>query len=108
MILVLACTCGGVDQLARTALKEGGHPNWLNFAVAKGRSESIHKLETIEPLFGDTPQYKALHDKLGKGSGKYVIVLGCDPESHRIRWADIGRGKVEDMMDAQIIVSEYK
>lgn len=107
MIMVLACTCGGVDQLARTALKEGGYPRWLNFAIAKGRSESIRKLETIEPLFGDTPQYITLHDKLKKGSGKYVIVLGCDPESHRIRWADIGRGKVEDMMDAQIIVSEY-
>ncbi len=107
MIMVLACTCGGVDQLARTALKEGGYPRWLNFAIAKGRSESIRKLETIEPLFGDTPQYITLHDKLKKGSGKYVIVLGYDPNDHRIRWADIGRGKVEDMMDAQIIVSEY-
>lgn len=107
MIKIFACTCGGVDQLARTVLKEGGHPDWLNVPITKGRQESMRQLEKLKPLLGMNAGYNALYEKLNGGAGKYTIVFGYNQDG-AVRWADISRGAIKEMMDAQIIVSEFK
>lgn len=106
MIKVFACTCGGVDQLVRTALKDGGHPDWLNMPITKGRQESIRELDSLKPLLGMNAGFNALYDKLKSGAGKYIIIFGYTKEG-AVRWSDISRGTIKEMMDAEIIVSEF-
>lgn len=104
MIAIVTCTCGGAEGLARTALKNGGHPDWLNFRIAKGKQQTKYVLDTLRAKYGDVDSYKALETFTQK-SGKYVVIIAYDGK--KFAWTDISRGTLKDRLDAEILIKEF-
>lgn len=104
MIAVVTCTCGGAEGLARTALKNGGVENWLNYPIAQGKQQTKFVLDTMRSKFGDVDSFKALETYTQK-SGKYVIIIAHDGK--RFAWTDISRGSLKERLDAEILVKEF-
>ena len=104
MILVVTCTCGGAENLARTALKNGGHPNWLNLSIAQGKKQSEYVLDTLKSKFENVASYQALKDFIQKRS-RYVVIIGHDDKT--FAWTDIANGTLKDRLDAELLVEKF-
>lgn len=104
VIAVVTCTCGGAEGLARTALKNGGVGNWLDFPIAKGKQQTKYVLDTMRNKFGEVDSFKALETYTQK-SGKYVVIIANDGK--RFAWTDISRGSLKDRLDAEILIKEF-
>ena len=104
MIAVVTCTCGGAEGLARTALKNGGHPDWLNFPIAQGKNQTKFVLDTFKAKHENNSAYKALCDFVEKSS-RYVVIIG--EKGKTFAWADIARGSLQERLDAEILVKEF-
>ena len=104
MIAVVTCTCGGAEGLARTALKNGGHPDWLNFPIAQGKSQTKFVLDTFKSKHENNSAYKALCEFVEK-KGRYVVIIG--EKGKTFAWADIARGSIQERLDAEILIKEF-
>ena len=104
MIAIVTCTCGGAENMARTVLKNGGHPNWLNEPVAQGKSQTKYVLDALRSRYKDDPAFQALEQFTSK-AGKYIVVIGYD--KNVFKWTDVARGKLKDRIDGEIIVKEF-
>lgn len=104
MIAIVTCTCGGAEGLARTVLKNGGHPDWLNVPIASGAKQTEYVLDTLKDKYGSAPGYAALRDFV-KNHGRYVVVIGFNGKV--FAWTDISRGTLKDRLDAEILVNEF-
>ena len=104
MIAVVTCTCGGAEGTARTALKNGGHPDWLNIQIAKGKAQTKYVLDTLKSRYESSSSYQALCQHVEK-RGRYVVIIGYRDKI--FAWADISRGSVKDRLDAEILVKEF-
>lgn len=104
MILVVTCTCGGAESTARTALKNGGHPDWLTLPIAQGKNQTKYVLDTLKGKFENNSSYQALCQHVEK-RGRYVVIIGHRDKT--FAWADISRGSIQDRLDAEILVKEF-
>ena len=104
MIAVVTCTCGGAEGLARTALKNGGYPDWLNTPIAQGKSQTKYVLESLKARYEDVSSYKALKAHV-ENRGRYVVIIGYKDKT--FAWTDISRGSLKDRLDAEILVKEF-
>lgn len=104
MIAVVTCTCGGAESLARTALKNGGHPDWLNTPIAQGKNQTKYVLESLKNRYENISSYQALVDHVNK-KGRYVVIIGYKDKV--FAWTDISRGSIQDRLDAEILVKEF-
>lgn len=106
MILIVTCTCGGAEGLARTALKNGGVSDWLTRPIAQGKPQTKVVLDMIRPTFANDDKYKALCQYVEK-AGRYVIVVGYDPSKKIFEWRDFSRGTIKERLDAEILIKEF-
>ena len=104
MIAVVTCTCGGAEGLARSALKNGGHPDWLNMPIAQGKKQTEFVLDTFKQKHENNSSYQALCEYVKK-RGRYVVIIG--EKGKVFAWADISRGTIQERMDAEILVKEF-
>lgn len=106
MILMMTCTCGGAEGLARTALKNGGVSDWLSRSIAQGKQQSKVVLDMLRPTFANNDKYNALCQYVEK-SGKYVVAVGYDPTKKIFEWSDFSRGTIKERLDAEILIKEF-
>lgn len=105
MIKVIACTCGGVERLARTTLRNGGMKNALEVPITRGKKESMRELASLPETCKETAQYKALLDYVSK-AGRFVIIVGYSDND--MRWMDVSRGTIKEKLDGELIVEHFK
>lgn len=104
VIAVVTCTCGGAENLARTALKNGGHPDWLNLTISKGKSQTKYVLDALKSRYQNASSYQALAEYVEK-RGRYVVIIGYKDKT--FAWTDIANGTLKDRLDAEILVKEF-
>lgn len=102
MIYCLACSCGGVDSLMRRILKNANYPKWLTEPIYKGKEKVIAMID--KPELQEKVELRALLSHV-KGASSFAIILGI--KNGKTIWADAGRGDVQSVMDAQIIVEQF-
>lgn len=104
MILVLTCTCGGAERLARKFLKRAGYPNWMNIPIYKGKDKSKAVLSAIPQEYLLNPKTCSLISHIDNNS-KYVVIFGYGDSL--VRWTDVASGGVKEQIDADIIVDKF-
>lgn len=90
--------------MARTALKNGGHPDWLDLTISKGKSQTDYVMNTLKGRYENAPSYQALAEYVRK-RGRYVIIIGYKDKT--FAWTDIANGTLKDRLDAEILVKEF-
>lgn len=105
MIKVVTCTCGGAERTARDVLLKGDMPDYMEYPITKGKSQSLKELEELPDEYKAKPEYKAMLNYI-RNSGRFVIILGY--KDGAMRWADVSRGTIKEKIDGEIIVSEMK
>lgn len=104
MILVLTCTCGGAERLARKVLKRAGYANWLNIPIYKGKEKSKSALSSIPNEYLLNSRTCSLGSYIDNKS-KYVVVFGYGDGI--VRWSDVASGGVKEQIDVDIIVDKF-
>lgn len=105
MIKVIACTCGGVERLARATLMKGGMTDHMNVPITRGKNKSIAVLNALPEVYRNTSDFKALEAHV-QNSGRFVIIIGY--ANGGLKWMDIARGTIKEKLDAELIVEHYK
>ena len=104
MILLVACTCSGVNPLIRSVLKEANHPNWLEEPIYQGKTKVLDILSQFPDYYKTLPEYGALLDSINNRSS-FAVVIGYDED--RFKWADVAMGDIRSKLDAGVIVSHF-
>lgn len=104
MLLLLGCSCSGVDGLLRGALRDAGITDWLDPPIVKGKKKSLETLTQFPEYYRNLPQWGALYDSINTRSS-FAVVIGYDAE--QFRWADVAMGDLKSKLDAEVIASHF-
>lgn len=100
MIYCIGCRCHNSEPLLRKTMREAGYEGWQSQPVIKGRAECMAFLSR----FPENKEIHALKEHLSRVSS-WSVILGVDGDEYR--WADIGKGKTVDRLDAEKILEEF-
>lgn len=103
-IMLVSCTCGGVESLLRGTLKKVEGIDWLNVPIHKGKTATRKAITTLPKAVQEDPSIRALLSTIQHKS-KYAVVIGYT-DSFAI-WSDVASGRTKDKIDAQVIAEKY-
>lgn len=104
MLKILACTCGGVDQLARGLLQECNYADWLTIDIHKGKEHCQTILAFLEEELGPSLPLGALKNYI-ENTGTFTIVIGYDPT--HFYWEDFHSNAPIERARAKAIVEAF-
>lgn len=100
MLVVLTCTCGGAETLARRILKKCGVGNWLSIPIYQGQKDCLDwcsgrkNLNNIEIL-----------EEFIKNNSVYVLMVGYTDEG--LIFANVKNGSLKEEIEAEAIISKF-
>lgn len=102
-LVVLSCTCGSAEGLARKVLREGKCPYWTDVPVFQGKD----KFKQVSELIPQSAPRKELNDIYNyiDDRSSYVLIIGYTDK--QIEWADVKHGDVASRLDGGIIAREF-
>lgn len=100
MIYCLACRCHSAEPLIRKTMRECHREDWQTQNIVKGRPECMAALAR----FPQNEEIQKLTEYLKRVSS-WSVILGVDGDYYR--WADVGKGKTIDRLDAEKILEEF-
>lgn len=104
MLKILACACGGVDQLARGLLQECEYADWLTAEIHKGKEHCLTVLSFLADELGESLPLRALQSYI-ENTGTFTIVVGYDPT--HLYWEDFHTNAPIERARAKAIVEAF-
>lgn len=105
-VLGLVCECLGAENLVRSVFNEADIKDWLNVPVYKGdRAKSVAK--EIAEKYSMSKDAKLLDYYLSNRQGSFAVIVGYDPDTQIVKWADVSTGDVKSKIEGKVIARKF-
>lgn len=105
MLIILTCTCGNAENMARSILKEANINDWLGIPITKGKQKSLDVLNGMSRKARLQREWQELY-AIVTTRGRFVLFIGINGDL--IRFADAANGDIKSKLDAQIIAKNFQ
>lgn len=105
-LIGLICNCGGAENLIRSIFREAEIRDWIKIPVYKGDKAKMAAKELAEK-YANTKDAILLDYYLSNKSGSFVVIVGYDPISQIVKWADVATNDPRSRVEGKIIAQKF-